>query len=152
MYLGLAAHGVSYEIVILVKINCQTILLTCRVPPHLSPKATKADLSLSNPRVLNSSGLVNADKSKCAPVCVMAPTWEEMLHFLSQHLPEERISQSWLITMIFHKKYKNTRIQWGRICIPIWELRIMIACYLRKKMVRGSQSDNFMYFWNLPKY
>ena len=41
--------------------------LSSKVPPHLSPRAMSADLSLSSPKEANSSQEEKADSSKCAP-------------------------------------------------------------------------------------
>lgn len=46
---------------------------TMPYPPHLSPRAIRALLSLSSPREANSSQEEKADRSKWAPVWVRAP-------------------------------------------------------------------------------
>ena len=38
-------------------------------PPHLRPRAIRADLSRSKPRDMSSSVQENADRSRCAPEC-----------------------------------------------------------------------------------
>jgi hypothetical protein len=41
-------------------------------PPHLSPRAMRADFRRSSPREASSSQEEKAERSKCAPTCVSA--------------------------------------------------------------------------------
>ena len=43
------------------------------VPPHLRPKACRADFSLSRPKDISSALEEKADRSRCAPVMERAP-------------------------------------------------------------------------------
>ena len=47
--------------------------LSSKVPPHLRPRASSADLSLSRPSDMSSEEDEKADRSRCAPRAASAP-------------------------------------------------------------------------------